>query len=127
MICDRFADSTTAYQGYGHGVDSKTLTEINTLTLGDLKPDITIILDIDPEEGLKRSDRRLAAEQFQVKQREDRYEQLDIEFHNRLRQGFIDIAAKEPERCHVLDATEDIDVLSGQIADIVRERIGASN
>ncbi|MEZ5813504.1 MAG: dTMP kinase [Alphaproteobacteria bacterium] len=124
VICDRFADSTTAYQGYGHGVDQHILEETNTLALGHFKPDLTFVLDIDPEEGLKRSDRRLAAEQFQVKEREDRYEQLDIEFHKRLRQGFLDIAAKEPERCHVIDATQDIDAISAQVARIVSERIG---
>lgn len=124
VICDRFADSTTAYQGYGHGVDQHILEEINTLALGHFKPDMTFILDIDPEIGLERSDRRLAAEQFQVKQREDRYEQLDIEFHKRLRQGFLDIAEREKKRCHVVDASQDIDTISGQIADVVREKIG---
>jgi dTMP kinase len=124
VICDRFADSTTAYQGYGHGVDQHILEETNTLALGHFKPDLTFILDIAPEEGLKRSDRRLAAEQFQVKEREDRYEQLDIEFHKRLRQGFLDIAAKEPERCYVIDASQDIDAISAQVARIVSERIG---
>ena len=124
VICDRFADSTTAYQGYGHGVDHHLIEEISTTSLGHFKPDLTIILDIDPEIGLERSDRRLAAEQFQVKQREDRYEQLDIEFHKRLRQGFLDIAKKEPTRCHVIDASQDIDTVSAQVADIVREKIG---
>ena len=81
VICDRFTDSTRAYQGYGHEMGLEDIENLNTLTLGDFKPDLTFILDIDPEEGLKRSDRRLAAEQFQVKHREDRYEQLDIEFH----------------------------------------------
>ncbi len=127
VICDRFSDSTVAYQGYGHGVDLETIKQLSTLTLDGFKPDITIILDIDPKEGLERSDRRLAAEQFQVKQREDRYEQLDIEFHKRLRQGFLDIAAKEPERCHVIDATQDIDAISGQVADIVSKAVGATD
>lgn len=124
VICDRFADSTTAYQGYGHGVDQHVLDEINTIAMGHFKPDITFILDIDPEVGLQRSDRRLAAEQFQVKQREDRYEQLDIEFHKRLRRGFLDIAQKEPDRCHILDGSQDIDTVSKQIADIVRGKVG---
>ncbi len=125
VICDRFTDSTMAYQGYGHGVDKQKIEDVNALTLNGFKPDLTIILDINPEEGLQRSDRRLAAEQFQVKQREDRYEQLDIEFHKRLRQGFLDIAEKDPERCHVIDANQDIDTISGQVADIVSKKIGA--
>ena len=123
VICDRFTDSTRAYQGYGHEMGLEEIENLNTLTLGDFKPDLTFILDIDPEEGLKRSDRRLAAEQFQVKHREDRYEQLDIEFHKRLRQGFLEIAKKEPGRCHVIPAMQDVDAISGQIADIVREKV----
>ena len=123
VICDRFTDSTRAYQGYGHEMGLESIENLNTLTLGDFKPDLTFILDIDPEEGLKRSDRRLAAEQFQVKQREDRYEQLDIEFHKRLRQGFLDIAEKEPKRCHVIPAMQDVEALAGQIANIVREKV----
>ncbi|MCB1580742.1 MAG: dTMP kinase [Rhodospirillales bacterium] len=123
VICDRFTDSTIAYQGYGHSHNIDSIEKIGALSLGDFGPDLTIILDIDPEEGLRRSDRRLAAEQFNVKEREDRYEQLDIEFHKRLRRGFLEIAGKEPERCHVIPAMQDIDVVSNQIADIVREKI----
>lgn len=74
VICDRFTDSTMAYQGYGHQTDIDQIKAINDLSLGGFEPDLTFILDIDPEEGLQRSDRRLAAEKFQVKQREDRYE-----------------------------------------------------
>jgi len=124
VICDRFSDSTLAYQGHGHGVEHDIIENIHALSLGDFKPDLTIILDIDPEEGLARSDRRLAAEQFVMTQREDRYENMDIEFHKRLRQGFLDIAAKEPQRCHVIDATQDMDAVTAQILDIVKERLG---
>ncbi len=124
VICDRFTDSTVAYQGYGHNLDASIIENICTLSLGDFSPDLTVILDIDPEEGLRRSDRRLAAEQFQVKQREDRYEQLDIAFHERLRRGFLEIAGKEPERCHVIPALQDLETVSGQISAIVREKIG---
>ncbi|MEM7651378.1 MAG: dTMP kinase [Pseudomonadota bacterium] len=124
VICDRFTDSTMAYQGYGHEMDLEQIKSIDELTLGGFKPDLTLILDIDPEEGLKRSDRRLAAEQFQVTHREDRYEQLDIEFHKRLRNGFLEIAKNEPERCHVIPAIQEIDAISGQVADIVREKLG---
>jgi len=124
VISDRFTDSTLAYQGYGHDHDLNVIENVRALSLGDFGPDLTIILDIDPEEGLQRSDRRLAAEQFQVKQREDRYEQLDIEFHERLRRGFLEIAGKEPERCHVIPALQDLDAVSAQIADIVCEKIG---
>ena len=124
VISDRFADSTVAYQGYGHGVDQHMIEEIAHASMGHFKPDLTIILDIDPEIGLKRSDRRLAAEQFQVKQREDRYEKMDIEFHTKLRNGFLEIAKQDPKRCHVIDASQDTDAVSAQVADIIREHIG---
>ncbi|MCB9983007.1 MAG: dTMP kinase [Rhodospirillales bacterium] len=123
VISDRFYDSTTAYQGYGHGQDISIIENVRILSIGDFKPDLTLILDIDPQEGLRRSDRRLAAEQFQVKQREDRYEQLDVEFHERLRRGFLEIAGQEPERCHVIPALQDLDAVTAQIAEIVQTKI----
>lgn len=124
VISDRFSDSTMAYQGYGHGMNQEEIEAVHNLALGDFKPDLTIILDIPPEEGLKRSDRRLAGEKFVLDQQEDRYEQMDIEFHKRLREGFLQIAKQDPERCHVIDATQDIDAISGQVADLVRGKIG---
>lgn len=123
VISDRFYNSTTAYQGYGHGQDISIIENVRILSIGDFKPDLTLILDIDPQEGLRRSDRRLAAEQFQVKQREDRYEQLDVEFHERLRRGFLEIAGQEPERCHVIPALQDLDAVTAQIAEIVQTKI----
>lgn len=123
VICDRFSDSTIAYQGYGHGVNHHDIEKMNILAMAHLKPDVTFILDLDPEIGLERSDRRIAAEQFQVKQREDRYEKLDLEFHQRIRRGFLNIAERESQRCFVIDASEDIDTVSGRIADIIRDKI----
>ncbi len=125
VICDRFTDSTRAYQGYGHEFDLSIIEQINTLSLGSFAPNLTLILDVDPKMGLERSDRRLAAEKFLSEQMEDRYEQLDIAFHERLRKGFLEIAASDAERCCVFDASQNIDVLTQEIADIVRKRIGA--
>ena len=123
VVCDRFFDSTLAYQGYGHGMDLEIIKTIHQTTLGDFKPDLTFILDIDPEQGLARSDRRLAAEKFVLDQQEDRYEQMDISFHERLRQGFLSIAKEEPNRCIVIDALQDTDTIAGKVADAVRERL----
>lgn len=126
VISDRFADSTVAYQGYGHEMGLAEIHNIQQLVLGDLKPDVTIILDIDPVEGLKRSDRRLAGEKFVLDQQEDRYENMELAFHQRLRDGFLEIAKREPDRCHVIDATQDIDTVTEEVKEIVKTKLKAA-
>lgn len=101
VISDRFADSTRAYQGYGHGLPMQTIDRLYELTVGDFKPDLTVILDLPVELGLQRAARRKGAE--------TRYESMDVEFHRRLRQGFLEIARAEPQRCVVVDASGDIE------------------
>lgn len=123
VITDRFSDSTVAYQGYGRGMDLKEIDKLSQAVIGDLKPDITFILDIAPKEGLERSERRLASEQLGVDQTEDRFERLEIEFHDKIRQGFLAIAESDPDRCHVIDATQSIDDIAEQIAQIATERL----
>jgi dTMP kinase len=107
VICDRFADSTLAYQGYGHGVSHALLKTLYDETVGDLKPDITIILDIPVEEGLKRADSRGSGG--------TRYERMDKAFHTRLRDGFRDIAAQNPQRCRVVDGTRSVEDVATDI------------
>lgn len=124
VICDRFTDSTLAYQGYGRGLDKEAILKLQDITIGDLKPDLTFILDIDPKTGLARSGRRMAAETLQVDQTEDRFENMELEFHERLRAGFLEIAKKEPERCHVIDASKDAEKIAEKIASIVMKRLG---
>ena len=106
-------------------MDLSDIRAIQKLVLGDLMPDLTIILDIDPEEGLKRSDRRLAGEKFVLDQQEDRYENMELEFHKRLRTGFLEIAKAEPERCHVVDATQSVDDVTKQIQELVKSKLKA--
>lgn len=115
VICDRFTDSTRAYQGYGHELDLKVIEDLVDTVLGGLEPNLTFILDIEPKSGLSRSERRLASEALDIKQREDRFENLEIEFHEKLRQGFLEIAKNNPDRCKVLDATQGIDDISQEI------------
>ncbi len=103
VICDRFADSTRAYQGYGHGLPLATIDRLYELTVGDFKPDLTVILDLPAEQGLKRAAKRKGGE--------TRYESMDIEFHRRLRQGFLEIARAEPQRCIVVDASGAIEAV----------------
>ncbi|TAL02632.1 MAG: dTMP kinase [Rhodospirillaceae bacterium] len=119
VISDRFADSTLAYQGYGHGIDMADLIEIQHAAIGDFAPDLTLILDMPPEEGLRRAHARGGAEV--------RYENMDIAFHRRLRDGFLAIAAADPERCKVIDATRSIDAIHADVLAVARaacERAG---
>lgn len=123
VISDRFTDSTRAYQGYGRGFPMKNIEELNKLVLNDFKPDLTIVFDIDPKKGLARSDRRLAAEELSLNQTEDRFEGMDLAFHQKLRDGFLDIAKKEPGRCVILDASLSIEDITKKIESIVLERL----
>ncbi len=122
VISDRFADSTFAYQYYGHQgrVSKDNLDNLYKIAVGNFKPDLTIILDIDPEIGLKRSFSK--AETAEVK--ELRFENIDIDFHKRLRNGFLDIARAESERCVVLDANKSIECLHLDIVKLIDARFG---
>ncbi len=117
VISDRFADSTVAYQGYGHGVDRSMLNRLYNIAVGDFSPDLTLVLDLPVETGLARAAARRGAE--------TRYESLPIEFHRHVRTGFLEIAASEPHRCAVIDAARTIDALAAEIASIVGERLKA--
>lgn len=123
VISDRFTDSTRAYQGYGHGLDLEIIEELKETVLKGLEPDLTFILDIDSKAGLDRSERRLAAEALDIKQKEDRFENLDISFHEKLRQGFLQIAKDNAERCKVLDATKDINDIEKKILKLTSEKL----
>jgi len=106
VLCDRYADSTLAYQGHGHGLDLQVLQVITTFATGGLKPDLTIYLDLDVEEGLRR---KLAA--YQTGRAEwNRMDQQELAFHRRVRQGYLQMAAAEPERWVVVEAAQPADV-----------------
>lgn len=122
VISDRYADSTEAYQYYGYDkrVDFQTLQSLYKIVAGDFKPDLTIILDIDPEVGMRRSFAK--AENMTVK--ELRFESRQMDFHRNLRHGFLEIAKREPERCAVVNADTDIETLHKQIVKIVEDRLG---
>lgn len=100
VLSDRFADSTMAYQGYGHGVDRALIDALYRAAVGDFRPDMTLMLDLPVAEGLRRANQRNNASATA----EDRYERMDVAFHERLRAGFLAIAAAEPDRCVVIDA-----------------------
>ena len=100
VLCDRFADSTFAYQGYGRGLDLEELKRINSFATGGLEPDMTILLNVSPEVSAKRMRAREAATNTDA----DRMEKAGDGFHTRLRQGFLELAAAEPERFAVIQA-----------------------
>ncbi|WP_296342335.1 dTMP kinase [Reyranella sp.] len=115
VVSDRFADSTMAYQGYGHGIDRALLDKLYGIAVGDFRPDLTLILDLPIEAGLARASARRG--------NETRYESLPLEFHERVRRGFLDIAAAEPDRCAVIDATSDVDAVASAIGNAVVQRL----
>jgi len=115
VITDRFTDSTFAYQGYGRGIDLSLLESIDRIATDGLRPDMTMLLDLDVETGLKRN-RRI--------NKTDRLELEDVEFHKRVRKGYHELAAKEPERIKVLDASGGIGELHIVIAKIISDFIG---
>lgn len=102
VLCDRFADSTIVYQGYGRGLDTKTLRELNEVAVDGLWPDLTILLDIDPEIGLKRATLR-NIEDGKAKE-EGRFEAEHISFHNKIREGYLTWAAFNKDRMRVVNA-----------------------
>ncbi len=111
VISDRFTDSTMAYQGYGHDLGRKTVEELNAIVLHDFKPDLTLILDLPVDAGLKRALSRGGSEQ--------RYEDMDVAFHHRLRGGFLDIAQREPDRCRLIDASGSEDDVAAKLQDAI--------
>ena len=109
VICDRFSDSTTVYQGYARGMKLKTVKAINATAAQGLKPDLTILLDLSVGEGFER---RRAKKQ-------DRFEKEGLAFHRKVRQGFLELAAEEPKRFFIIDAAQDKET----IAEIVWQKI----
>ncbi len=123
VITDRFTDSTRAYQGAGQGIDPEKIERLNTLVLGNFAPDLTFVLDMDPAAGLVRARDRLARETPDSQTAEDRFERLDLSFHERLRAGFLEIARKSPHRCVVLSAAQAQTTLSAEIEAQVMGRL----
>ncbi|NWF77490.1 MAG: dTMP kinase [Chloroflexi bacterium] len=108
VICDRFTYSTSVYQGYGRGLDLATIEMVNNMATGNLHPDLIILLDISPEQGLARK-----------RSLKDRFELEDLSFHRRVREGYLKMAAAEPDRWLVIDAS----LPKGKIAEIIWGRV----
>ncbi len=118
VLSDRFADSTMAYQGYGHGLGRPAITRLYALAVGDFAPDLTLILDVPVALGLERALAR--------RNGEDRYETLGAEFHERLRRGFREIAEGEPGRCALIDARGEVASVQAAIRACVADRLGVA-
>ncbi len=118
VVSDRFADSTTAYQGHGGGVDLARLAELHRLVAGEFQPDLTLVLDLAVATGLARAAQR--------KGDETRFEGKGTAFHERVRAGFLEIAAQQQRRCVVIDASLGIDTVAAAILAAVRERLGVA-
>ena len=109
VVCDRFIDSTLAYQGYGRGIDLTTIKTLHNIATGGMKPDFTFLLDIPAERGLQRKHTR----------RRDRFEEEHLSFHNKVRDGYLKMATEEPERWFVIDALQQAEDIAG----IIRAKI----
>ena len=115
VVCDRFADSTRAYQGAAGGTDPRLITALETYIVEDVRPDLTLMFDLPAEVGLERAHARAGAEM--------RFESKGMAFHQRLRDGFRAIAAAEPERCALIDATASMDTVEAAVWAAVADRL----
>jgi len=123
VLCDRFADSTVAYQAYGRGLDAELLHGLNTLAVDGLWPDLTILLDIDPAVGLTRAVNRNKAEGKTVA--EGRFEAESLAFHTSVREGYKALARRFPERIKLVDASGDVDEIAAAVRALVESRLNA--
>jgi dTMP kinase len=109
VVCDRFTDSTFAYQGYGRGLDLEVIGQLNQLATGGIKPDLTILLDMPSIEGLTRKKNLIA----------DRFEKEAVIFHEKVRQGYLQMAKREPQRWFIIDAK----LSKWEITHIIRDKV----
>jgi dTMP kinase len=120
VISDRYIDSTLCYQGHGRGMNLEHLTRMCGFAAGDLWPDLTIIFDLDPETSLKRARRRNLEAGVAVTQ--GRFETERLDFHRRIRQGYLALAAQYPQRCRTVDASQPFGDVYNQVTAILEER-----
>jgi dTMP kinase len=115
VVCDRYATSTMAYQGYGSGMDRDLLARIGEWVTGGLRPDLVVLLDVRPQTGL---DRRAAGDIDELTRWEDE-SRFDLDFHTRVREGYLEMAAAEPDRWVVIDGSSAIEAVAGEVDRVV--------
>ncbi len=123
VLCDRFSDATTVYQGVGRGLDMTQLDAINSFAADGLIPDMTLLLDYPVEEGLQRARARNRSDNLES---EGRFELEALAFHQRIRKGYLDLAARE-DRFHIIDALDDVDTVAERISSAVDGFLAASS
>ena len=127
VLCDRYTDATVAYQGYARGIDINRIRHLNEYASSGLRPDMTILLDIPVETGLARVDARRCSTSANITGSDidvDRFETEKVGFHEKVRQGYLDIARQEQERFVVIDATSAVDTIHEKIKNYVNKRMG---
>jgi dTMP kinase len=122
VLCDRFEDSTRAYQGDGRGLPRGVVQQVCTLAAGELQPGLTFLLDLPPEEGLRRARRRNASPDGAIE--EGRFDEEALAFHRRVRDGFLARARACPERIRVLPTTEPADAVARRVAEAIGAHLG---
>jgi dTMP kinase len=123
VLSDRFYDATTVYQGYARGFDLKLINQLNELATGGLKPDLTLLFDLDVETGLKRTQRR-GDQTGDAAARPDRLDQEPVEFHERVRKAYLEIAARDPQRFRVISSAGPVEETFNMV---VKEVLGLLN
>lgn len=117
VLCDRYTDSTRVYQGYAGNLSLEKIDAVKELSIGRFEPDLTFILDIAPEQGLSRAS---------VRGGESTFEDKDIAFHRKIREGFLTVAKRNPDRCCIIDAAQDADTIAAQILNRVKHQLEPS-
>lgn len=117
VVSDRFFDATTVYQGHARGFDLKLIEQIHHMVVGHLRPGITIVLDLPVDQGLKRAWQRIKNQATGLQ--EDRFEKESLDFHEKVRQGYLTLARQEPERFRVIDASRDTETVHKDVVEAV--------
>jgi dTMP kinase len=120
VLCDRFSDATLAYQGFGRNLDIEVIQYLNRLAMGDVKPDLTVLIDCPVEVGITRA---IARNNAIPGDKEERFERESLLFHERVRQGYLKLAQAEPGRFVIIDGTMDADVTEAAVCNSMRSRI----
>ena len=123
VLCDRYTDSTLAYQGYGRGIDLDLLRQLNEFANRGVKPDLTLLLDCPVDLGLSRTAQR-QSNTDSARGREDRFEREKVEFHEKVRAGFLAMARAEPERFRIIDASRSVEQVSREIQNVIDREMG---
>jgi dTMP kinase len=113
VLCDRFSDATSAYQGFGRGLDADFIRTLNAFSTRALNPDLTFLFDLPVETGLARAEKRAAGGRPEAA--EDRFEREERSFHGRIREGYLSLAAEEPERFRVIDGAASIEKVQREV------------